>query len=60
MTLTPWRRSSFSTDTSGNCIEVAFGSVCVAVRDSKNAAGPRLTVDLEGWRAMIALTNLGP
>lgn len=58
MTLTPWRRSSFSTDTSGNCIEVAFGAAGVGVRDSKNAGGPRLTVDHESWRALVALTSL--
>ena len=58
MSLTTWRKSSFSENPDGNCIEVAFGPVGVAVRDSKNAAGPRLTVDLEGWRSLIALTSL--
>lgn len=58
MTLTAWRKSSFSTGSQTNCVEVAFGPVSVALRDSKNAAGPRLTIDLEGWRALIALTSL--
>jgi hypothetical protein len=36
-----WRKSSFSGDT-GNCVEVAVSVEAVAVRDSKNPAGPRL------------------
>ena len=55
MALTSWRKSSFSTDSGSQCVEVAFGPASVAVRDSKNAAGPRLTIDHEGWRALIAL-----
>lgn len=58
MTLTAWRKSSFSEQPDGNCVEVAFGAAGVGVRDSKNAGGPRLTVDLEGWRALVALTSL--
>ncbi len=58
MTLTTWRKSSFSENPDGNCVEVALGPASVAVRDSKNAAGPRLTIELEGWRALIALTSL--
>lgn len=58
MSLTTWRKSSFSEGSEANCVEVAFGPVGVAVRDSKNAAGPRLTIDTEGWRELIALTSL--
>ena len=58
MTVTAWRKSSFSTGSQTDCVEVALGPAGVAVRDSKNAAGPRLTIDLEGWRALIALTSL--
>ena len=54
MTLTTWRKSSYSEGSEGNCVEVAFGSVGVAVRDSKNAAGPILAVDLDRWRAFTA------
>jgi hypothetical protein len=49
-----WRKSSFSEGSQTNCVEVGFGPVGVAVRDSKNAAGPMLTMDLAGWRALTA------
>ncbi|MEV0450260.1 DUF397 domain-containing protein [Streptomyces sp. NPDC050600] len=35
-----WRKSSYSSDTGGDCIEVADLTAHVAVRDSKNPAGP--------------------
>jgi hypothetical protein len=35
-----WRSSTYSGD--HNCVEVAWPTVSVAVRDSKNAAGPML------------------
>jgi hypothetical protein len=39
-----WRKSSRSSGQNGACVELAAG----AVRDSKNAAGPILRVDLRG------------
>ncbi|GAA2804117.1 DUF397 domain-containing protein [Streptomyces showdoensis] len=35
-----WRKASYSSDTGGECIEVADLTAHVAVRDSKNPAGP--------------------
>ncbi|MEV7279572.1 DUF397 domain-containing protein [Streptomyces sp. NPDC093111] len=35
-----WHKSSYSADNGGDCIEVADLSAHVAVRDSKNPAGP--------------------
>ena len=49
-----WRKSSFSEQPQGNCVEVAFAPAGVAVRDSKNAGGPILTIDTTGWRALTA------
>lgn len=46
-----WRKSSFSDNSEGDCVELAFVPTGVAVRDSKNTAGPVLTVDVDGWRA---------
>jgi hypothetical protein len=40
-----WRRSSYSGDQGGNCVEIAKARGSVAVRDSKNPAGPHLTLD---------------
>ncbi|MFE0647400.1 DUF397 domain-containing protein [Streptomyces sp. NPDC059534] len=35
-----WRKSSYSGDTGGQCIEVADLAAHIAVRDSKNPEGP--------------------
>jgi uncharacterized protein DUF397 len=37
-----WRKSSYSGGGGSECVEVAFPPARVAVRDSKNPAGPRL------------------
>jgi len=49
-----WRKSSFSVEPEGDCVEVAYAATGVAVRDSKNSAGPILTVGLDEWRALTA------
>ena len=48
-----WRKSSFSGEGGSDCIEVAFAQTVVAVRDSKNASGPRLTFGPEAWRSFL-------
>jgi hypothetical protein len=41
-----WRKSSYSGDQGGECIEVAeLAEASVAIRDSKTPAGPILTLD---------------
>lgn len=52
LTRAEWRKSSRSGNNGGNCVEVArnLPSV-VAVRDSKNPDGPKLTFAPEMWRA---------
>lgn len=45
-----WRKSSFSSEPEGNCVEVAFVPAVVAVRDSKNTSGPTLAFDPRAWR----------
>lgn len=42
--VTRWRKSSRSGGEGGNCVELAYEG---RIRDSKNAAGPTLTIDLE-------------
>ncbi|PKW07540.1 protein of unknown function [Streptomyces sp. 1222.5] len=40
-----WRKSSYSGDQGGECVEVAeLAEAAVALRDSKNPAGPILTI----------------
>ena len=50
-----WRKSTFSGDTgNSDCVEVALDEVQAAVRDSKNAAGPRLHLPYASWRLFLA------
>ncbi|WP_075742507.1 MULTISPECIES: DUF397 domain-containing protein [Actinoalloteichus] len=44
-----WFKSSRSGGNNANCVEVRFASGGVDVRDSKNAAGPRLSVSSPVW-----------
>ncbi|MEH0511667.1 MULTISPECIES: DUF397 domain-containing protein [unclassified Streptomyces] len=52
-----WRKSSYSGDQGGNCVEVAqtLGGAAdvVAVRDSKTPAGPVLTVGPAGFSRFL-------
>jgi hypothetical protein len=48
-----WRRSSRSANGGGNCVEVAHLPVAVAVRDSKNAAGPVLVFSPAAWTRFL-------
>jgi hypothetical protein len=57
MSAAMWRKSSFSSQSDGNCVEVAFGQVEAAVRDSKNPSGPMLTVPTGGWLELVKLTR---
>jgi hypothetical protein len=50
-----WRKSSFSGSSgNGDCVEVAWPAFRVAVRDSKNAGGPRLSLSRAAWSAFLA------
>lgn len=50
-----WRKSSYSSSTGQNCIEVATNlSGFVGVRDSKNPAEPGLIFAPDVWRIFIS------
>jgi Domain of unknown function (DUF397) len=50
-----WRKASYSGDNGGNCVEVARNLPgVVAVRDSKNPAGPALVFTRDDWAAFTA------
>ncbi|MGH3156487.1 MAG: DUF397 domain-containing protein [Streptosporangiaceae bacterium] len=53
LTRARWRKASYSTAES-NCVEVASLSGAVAVRDSKDQAGPALTFAPGQWRRFTA------
>jgi Domain of unknown function (DUF397) len=49
-----WRKSSYSGSNGGACVEVASNLPgIVAVRDSKDKAGPRLAVSDQAWSAFV-------
>ena len=52
---TQWRKSSYSGNTGGECVEVGGNSPtdAVPVRDSKNPTGPVVTVGAPAWRSFI-------
>jgi hypothetical protein len=45
-----WRKSSYSGNGGGNCIEVADQAARVLVRDTKDRTGPVLGFTLAAWR----------
>jgi hypothetical protein len=50
-----WRKSSRSdSSASGACVEIAFAARIVAVRDSKNTAGPTLAFPVVSWDSFRA------
>ncbi|MGA4542123.1 DUF397 domain-containing protein [Uniformispora flossi] len=50
-----WRKSSYSNNVGGDCVEVADGVPgAVPVRDSKNVRRGCLTVPLSSWTALTA------
>lgn len=48
-----WRRSSYSTSTGGNCVELAARPGAVGVRDSKDPDGPILLLRPAELRAAV-------
>jgi Domain of unknown function (DUF397) len=60
LTNATWRKSSYSGSNGGQCVEVAVNLPrVVAVRDSKDKAGPALTFTADGWRAFLAGARAG-
>jgi uncharacterized protein DUF397 len=49
-----WRKSSYSSDTGGDCVEcAALAPSAVAVRDSKRPDGPHFAVPAAGFAAFV-------
>lgn len=54
-----WRKASHSSSSGGNCVEVKAAGVVVAVRDSKDPAGPALTFSPADWGTFISQAKSG-
>ncbi|WP_240135100.1 DUF397 domain-containing protein [Streptomyces sp. MUM 178J] len=55
-----WRRSSYSNQEGGNCVEVAESlPAVVPVRDSKIPHGPALIFPLNGWSSFVGAIKGG-
>jgi hypothetical protein len=48
-----WRKSSYSSSNSGNCMEVADNDSRVIVRDTKDRTGPVLRFTPNAWRRLL-------
>lgn len=48
---TAWRKSSYSSSSGDNCVEVGHTGPQIAVRDTKNPDGPRLAIPAQTWQA---------
>jgi Domain of unknown function (DUF397) len=47
-----WRKSSYSGDNGGACVEVAF-TEAVLVRDTTNRSGPVVTFTADAWQTFL-------
>lgn len=58
--LTVWRKSSYSDNGGGGCVEVCDGyATGVPVRDSKAPHGPALIFPVAGWSSFVAAVKDG-
>ncbi|MFG2131717.1 DUF397 domain-containing protein [Streptomyces sp. NPDC048751] len=44
-----WFKSSYSSGSGDDCVEVATGNRTIHVRDSKNSRGPQLALSPTAW-----------
>ncbi len=54
-----WRKSSYSGDNGGACVEVGTAGLAVAVRDSKDPDGPRLVFAADTWKTFAEQVKTG-
>lgn len=56
-----WRKSSYSDGNGTNCVEATdlAPAVDIAVRDSKNPAGPALLLPATAWSAFVTHVREG-
>jgi Domain of unknown function (DUF397) len=49
-----WRKSSYSNDNGGSCVELATGQGVILVRDTTDRDGGTLSFGAEAWGAFTA------
>jgi hypothetical protein len=49
-----WFKSSYSSGSEGDCVEVALTPATVLVRDSKDRHGPRLVLSPTTWTEFVS------
>jgi hypothetical protein len=55
-----WRKATKTSSNGGNCVEVARNlRGIVAVRDSKNPDGPKITLTPASWQTFTASVRAG-
>lgn len=54
-----WRKSSRSGPNCDNCVEIAFVTPAIAIRDSKDPDGPALILAPGGWSAFLTGAKTG-
>lgn len=54
LTTATWRKSSHSSGTGGECVELASAPGVVAVRDSKDPDGPKFVVGRGEFATLVA------
>jgi hypothetical protein len=59
VTGTAWRKSSYSGDNGGTCVEVGTLGPAVAVRDSNHPDGPHLTFPAATWQTFTSQVKAG-
>jgi len=53
MKFTTWRKSTYSSDTSAQCVEVGVAPGAVGVRDTKDRERGQLAVSRTTWKAFV-------
>jgi hypothetical protein len=48
-----WHKSSYSGNSTGNCVEIAPIPAGTAIRDSKNPTGPTLRFPAAAWQPFL-------
>ncbi|MEU9479271.1 DUF397 domain-containing protein [Streptomyces sp. NPDC048191] len=52
-----WIKSSYSTSSGPDCVEVATVPDHILVRDSKNPTGPRLALTPTAWASFLSYAS---